>query len=831
LKIIKKYIVYFSIALTIFIGHFKVVAQTDNALSIVEGYVIDDISSEPLPFVNIYFQNTTVGTTSAVDGKYKIKSREHCDTLIFSMIGYHDVKVYVEHGKKYRLVVRLEEESEMLKEIVIIPGENPAHPILRNIIKNKHKNNPERFSRYSCQTYTTLSASVTNITQENMKLIIPAPMVKSLPVTYDSLGRPVLPIYLSEKLSDNFIDRNKSISQTNMIDKKVKALFGFDKMGIEGYDNSLSAEMNFYKNFVELFGHTFISPLATNGLVFYKYYIEDSSFVDGRTYYKIKFVARDKKDLAFNGHFTVVKDLWAITSIDASLPTSANINYLNSFKTSFSFEFINDSTLFFKTNTIEASFHYLKIKNKEENAIIDVNKLTLYTNVLLGKDALRIGDTIINDKYKTTDSTFATYRNMTNTSSFNEASRIIDSTNNVGWIKGVKKLIGMFITGYYNVGKVDLGPYLGTFSHNSIEGYRVNFGLRTSEKFNPHYSLGGSLGYGFRDMEWKYSLFGEYKFNTKKRSIIGVGIVKDLYLFGVYSHIHLIKENMQFTGEDSFVATILKRHYSDRRAMLYQFNIYMENEWRRGFMTKFNYEYDELRQGLYVPFIHNGEPVEYVYNNALSLRLRFSWKENISDIYLRRYYLSTFHPIINIVGTAGMYSVGGDRGEYLKLHLTVKQKIPIGFMRLNYVFETGFILGKVPFPLLNIVRGNDTYGDSKFRFNLLNNATAASDIYASVMLDHHFNGLIMNKIPLVNTLNLRAVVSAKYFIGTLSDKHQDVLIYPWNMHMPGNHYLELGVGLENILQLFRVEAIWRPVPEFYADMPKFGVRVRIDVVM
>ncbi len=813
----------------------KSFAQNETGLSVIEGYVLDDITGEPLPSVNIFFQDATEGTTSDLVGKYKIKSRYHNDTLIFRMIGFEEVKVFVEHGKKYRLIIRLKEDSQLLDEVVITPGENPAHPILRAVIANKDKNDPERFNRFNTQTYTTLAAALANVTKDNLKFVLPAPLTKSLPLTTDSLGRPMLPFYLAEKISVNFIDKEADISQTILIDKKVKAIMGFDKMNIVGYENSLSAEMNFYKNYVELFGHTFISPLANNGLSFYRYYLEDSTIVKGRMHYTIKFVPRREKDLAFDGHFTVIKGLWAISSIDASLARKANINYLNSFKVDFVFDFVNDSTLFFKSNSLQGSFHYLKIKDKAKNAMIEVDKLTLYSNILLGNNASAIeeetkGEHIISQTTED-DSLFAVYRNLGNKKDFSNAAEVIDSANNIWWIKGAGKLKDMFITGYYNVGKIDLGPYLGTFSTNSIEGTRLNFGLRTSENFNPHYSLGGSLGYGFKDEEWKYSLYGQYKFNTKFRTILGGGLLKDLYLFGVYSHIYLIKENMKSTGEDSFIAAIFKRYHSDRRAMLYQWEIYIEKEWRRGFMTKFRYEYDELREGMYVPFIHNGEHVERIYNNALHLRFRFSWKENTSDIYLRRYYLSTFYPIINIVGTPGIYSVGGDVGSYLKLHLTLKHQVPIGFMKLNYVFETGWVFGKVPFPLLEIIRGNDTYGDSRYRFNLLNNATAALDKYASVMAEHHFNGLIMNKIPFIRALNIRTVISAKYFLGTLSDKHQEVLEYPWDMHVPGNHYLEVGAGLENILKIFRVEFIWRPVPDVYPGMPKYGVRVRMDFAM
>ena len=834
MKNTKVQIVILLIILLIFCGVIPAIAQTEKGLSIVEGYVLDDISSEPLPSVNIIFQNTTIGTTTDLNGKYKIKSRHHNDTLVFKMIGFKDVKVFVERSKKYRLIIRMKEDSQLLNEVVITPGENPSYPILRAIIANKHKNDPERFHRFSAQTYTSLAATLTNVTKDNLQLIIPGPLMKSLPITTDSSGRKILPFFMSEKISDNFVDKDTNISQTVEKNNKIKAIMGFDKIGIQGYENSLSAEMNFYKNYVELFGHTFISPLANNGITFYRYYLEDSTIVNQRKYYTIKFVPRREKDLAFDGHFTVIKDIWAISAIDATLTRKANINYLNTFEVAFEYDFIDDSTLFFKSNALNASFHYLKIKDQAKNAMIEIDKLTLYSNIHLGKSATPLKEVEKEKripKTKSLDSSFVHYRQQTGKTNFKTTSETIDSTNNIWWIKGAGKLTKMFMTGYYNLGKVDFGPYLGTFSTNSIEGTRLNLGLRTSENFNPFYSVGGSMGYGFMDKEWKYSLYGEYKFNTKNRTLLGGGLIKDLFLFGVFSHIGLIKENMRSTGEDSFIAAIFKRHYSDRRAMLYRYNIYLEKEWRRGFMTKINYEYDELRQGVFVPFIHNGETVNYIYNNSVSLRLRFSWKEHTSDIFLRRYYLSTFYPIINILGTVGNYSVAGYSKNYFKIHLTLKHRVPIGFMYLNYVFETGYIFGEVPFPLLNIIRGNDTYGDSRYRFNLLNNATAALDKYASIMMEYHFNGLLINKVPLVRSLNIRTIFSAKYFIGSLSDKHQNVLEYPWDMHVPGNHYLELGAGLENILQLIRIEFIWRPVPEVYPDMPKYGVRVRLDFTM
>jgi hypothetical protein len=807
-------------------------SQKERGMTKVEGYVFDAKTGEPLPFVNIFFKNTVTGTTSGYDGYYKIKASKHNDTLIFSMIGYKEAKVFVEKGKKYRLIIKLKEDAQTLNEVVITPTENPAHVILRKIIKNKKKNNPEKFRRFNCRTYTVLSAKLTNVSNEKTKTVLPSSLLKSLPVVTDSSGRESIPVFFSEKVADNFIDRDENISQTVVLKKNIKAVLGFDNLDIEGYQNSLSTEMNFYNNNIEMFGKTFISPISIRGLAFYKYYLEDSTTVNGRKYYHIKFVPKNKKELAFKGNFTVVKDLWALTGIEAELPKTANINYLNTLKVVYEFDFINDTALFFKRNSLVGTFNYFKVKNEKSKTMIEGSKTTVYTNVVVGDKAHPIDTVNINKpNNRQTDSIINVFRHNTGVQRYNETSAAIDSANRTFWFKLGKKFTHMLSTDYFPLGNIEVGPYFGVWQTNNIEGNRFNIGLRTSENFNRHFSLGGSTGYGFKDKEWKYSVFANYMPATKYRTIFGAGYSKDLYLFGVQSYILLIKENLSHVNEDSFVSSLIKRFTSDRRSMLYNWYLYFEKEWKRGLMTQLKYQHDKLREGVFVPFIHNNKNVPYIYNDALSLRLRLSWNEKTNDVFLKRYYLNTFCPIINIVTTAGHYRVAQKGGNYLKLHLTVKHKIPLGFMRFKYVFETGYILGKVPFPLLELIRGNDTYGDARYRFNLLYNATAALDRYVGIMAEHHFNGLIFNQVPLLRELNIRTVASLKFFTGSLSDKHREIIAYPWDMKVPGKNYLELGLGIENIFQLIRIETIWRPVPDYYSGMSRFGIRIRFELSM
>ncbi len=54
-------------------------------------------------------------------------------------------------------------------------------------------------------------------------------------------------------------------------------------------------------------------------------------------------------------------------------------------------------------------------------------------------------------------------------------------------------------------------------------------------------------------------------------------------------------------------------------------------------------------------------------------------------------------------------------------------------------------------------------------------------------------------------------------IGSLSEKHQQIVEFPMGVTKMDNPYIELGAGAENIFRLFRVEAVWRVTPKSILD--------------
>lgn len=129
-------------------------------------------------------------------------------------------------------------------------------------------------------------------------------------------------------------------------------------------------------------------------------------------------------------------------------------------------------------------------------------------------------------------------------------------------------------------------------------------------------------------------------------------------------------------------------------------------------------------------------------------------------------------PIVNLYLTLGMKGVLGSDYNYQKIDLSVEHTFelpPLG--NLYFLASGGKLFGKVPYPLLHLHEGNETYAFDPYAFNMMNYYEFASDQYASLFVEHHFNGLILNRIPLFRKLKWRTVVSGKGLIGKLSDKN------------------------------------------------------------
>ena len=114
--------------------HTNALAQNQS----VSGHISDIKTGEPIPFVNVFFNNTTIGTTSDTEGNYRIA---HLDsglyTLVISMVGYETISRQIRFtgGKNQTLNFQLKESVTTLSEVEFIGKEDKQW--LRNLRKFK----------------------------------------------------------------------------------------------------------------------------------------------------------------------------------------------------------------------------------------------------------------------------------------------------------------------------------------------------------------------------------------------------------------------------------------------------------------------------------------------------------------------------------------------------------------------------------------------------------------------------------------------------------------------------------------------------------------------
>lgn len=312
--------------LVIFFGLFL---QTGHAqITKITGRIIDANTKEPLPFVNIALQYSSVGTVTDFEGNYAIETKTKSDSILVSFVGYIPQTHKFERNKYQRIDIELVPSQISLQEVVIKYNGNPADAILDSIIKNKDKNNITNFDYAQYECYNKIQFDLNNITEDfkNRRAFKKFSFIFDFIDTSTVNNKTYLPIFLSESIS-NIYTRNNPKSKKEYI-QGIK-ISGVDNESIGQFMGDLYQNINVYENYITLFEKSFVSPLSGMGGVYYKYYLVDSTFKEDVWCYNIVFKPKRTGDLTFTGNFWVADSSWAIKEIKLNMAKEANINYID----------------------------------------------------------------------------------------------------------------------------------------------------------------------------------------------------------------------------------------------------------------------------------------------------------------------------------------------------------------------------------------------------------------------------------------------------------------------------------------------------------------------
>jgi hypothetical protein len=795
----------------------------------VKGKVIDFQTKEPVAFASVNFQDSKIGTTTNIKGEYLIDTYYIKDSLLVSSIGFFPTAKRVIPDVEQILNFELKEAEYELTEIVIKAGKviNPAHEIFKNIIANKNINNREKLDAYEYEIYNKVEIDVQDPNEKFINFILWRP-IDFVFDNIDSISEenPFLPAFISETVSEFYYRKEPNASKEIV---KATEISGFQNESISRLLGDMYQNVNIYDNQIVVFDRSFVSPLSNQGLLNYRYYLADSASIDGKWCYKLLFQPRRKQELTFDGYFWVNDTTYAIKEIEATIPKDANINFVTDLKVHQKYSEVEPEVWMLTHDQLKMNARFLMPHNAKYQKFVG-RKNTTYDKFIINKpreDSLYKEEPRVLVLDSAEDRSLEEWEEIRHIPlSISEASiySMVDSVKKSKYYKNWADLL----RGYYRVGYIEFGPYFSTYSYNSIEGDRFRLGARTSKLLNPDLRVNTYAAYGLFDEEWKYGLSARFFPKRTPRQFVKLSYKKDLEQLGAGS---------QALGTDNLLSSAGRRTTGNLMNGVEEYLGLYQRTWNEKITSTLQFQHRKIwtpsTGDLVFKKLNESDFVEEIESLTIaeiSLGTHFSYKESFIESQFSRTSLGSNFPMLDVQYNYGIKGFVGSQYEYHKTVVGVSQKVRLGIYGTSrYNVSAGKIWGDLPYPLLELHNGNETYFFNDFSFNLMNYYEFASDQYVSAFAEHHFQGLFFNKLPAIRKMMLREVVSAKAVYGTLDTKTQNEMILPLGLSSLHEPYMEVAVGIENILTALRIDAIWRLN---YLDNPgaiPFGIRAKLQV--
>ena len=763
--------------------------------TIIVGEIIDEMTGEAIPNVNIHFRGTKIGTTSDEHGNYALRVDMSAKSqLVFSAVGYYTQRFDIDPGAMAGLQVAMREKTATLTEIVVAPNENPALEILRQVREHREANDRTRHPEQSMVALREQTLYVSQINKRHLRRALWKSLQAGMIAQEDSTY--ILPLY---RETQSFRIAGQEMIPAN--DQRTRALI----LSETDYSALLGGEgnLNFYAPSVSLMGHAFLSPLAVSGNLYYRYYLEEpeelSAVSDQQSFVRITFRTRNPFYATFNGEMIIDTATYALRAFKAYVPPEVAVNYVNDIHIS--------QTLMPDGLIAEESISaLLDFTVKSEKAGTVFPSVLLTTRLRNPKAAA--------SEYRKTD--ISGYREPSPAASADSAFAALDS---LPIIRAAKFFATIATTGYIPTGTpVDIGHIEEILQVNQHEGVHVGLPFRTNEKLSKVVSLEASVGYGFKDRSFKGMGRVSVNLPTERKNILQFEY-NDRYVWSeVDDFDRMLRENSMGWGNFDFTAYAFQALYRDSLC---------DNTAIRQRQLQFHWFADwvhqlDTRSGVPMSieshlFARAGWQMGYAYQSAHAIA-RLSWGERKYDGYfMRRYAYSSRYPVLYLGAEAGHWADADHSKIYLHLRAMLTQHANLGMGgTLTYAFQAGILLGRVPNTLLWQANANQGYAYDPYRFTFLHGNQLRANRYVALQTEWNGMGILFNMIPGVRWLHLRELVEAKVAYGYNTQAESG---------MPRSTvYSEVGIGIGNILRICDLYSIWGITPNV-----QWAIRFRIHL--
>jgi hypothetical protein len=714
----------------------------------ISGRVIDNVTKEPLAFVNIVYNNSNQGTTTDLDGYFFIESSIPVKTLYLSYIGYNKDTVNIVEGKKY-LELSLNPEIAQLNEVVVLPGVNPAHRIINSVVENRKLNSPESLESFAYTSYNKFYATID---------LADIPIVDTSSLQTDSIA-------INREASDTVPDStvNRLNRAKNLLDKQYFLLMESvserkfkhpDKNSeivianrISGLQNPmffmLATQMqsfSFYEEHITLYDKEYLNPISKGSTDKYFFLLTDTIYTEQfDTVFIITFRPRKGKNFdGLEGTLHINSNKYALQHVLAS---PAEQGSLFSIQIQQKYEYIQNKQWFPVQLNTNFTFQSLNVSIDGYNAPLKGIGKSYINNIMINPEfENKLFDHIVvsteKNAHKKDEEFWNKYRPDSLSIKEKNTYQVIDSLGDEANIDEKIAMLEVIATGQIPIGfmNIDLSKLMW---YNNYEGYRLGLGINTNQKLLKWCALGIYGAYGFRDKAFKYG--GNIDFSIWKAA--------EFHFGALYRNDIEISDNYNFLWTSSFLSTELYRDF-----LLTEFDpietyeAYAELRMLRYLKTRVVFNYNSRNISNFQRYYYEDVPLDenglMQYYQA-EISAKYAFKEKFIETPKgNKISMGTNWPVLWLNASYGF--IGNLSGDtFLKIQSQVDKKFTINALGdMSIRLTAGFADNNTPYSMLYKGYGSYSWLDAGNTFNTMRVNEFISDRFVHAFIKHDFGSLL-----------------------------------------------------------------------------------------
>lgn len=836
-----------------------VVLCAQSTIIRISGNVKDD-KGNILPYATVKLKNTSVGCITDYNGNFSFNGHVDGQTLVVSSIGYQNCEVALSNKTVFPLKVTLKEITYEIDEVIIKPQKekytkkgNPAVELATEIIDRKDNDNPFNNDYVSRDRYETFIIALDNFTEEKQQqaMFRKFPFLSDYVDTSKVSGKPILNVSTRELAATDFYQKRPS--------RQKQMVHGREWVGIEDFlpDEEVRASLEATLKDIDLFNekviimrNEFVSPFADYATTYYRFYLQDTIEVEGEKCVDLALVPRNLQSFGFTGHLYITVDSTHFVKwIQLNVPYDINLNFVEYLNLEQKFERDSEHPRLLTYECITAEFKLYDFIDG-----IYGRREVFYSgykfNEDVSKEAFSYQQPVIetSEALERDEEFWAQYRNNDNGTDGGKKDNVkemLDKLRDVPVYYWTEQFINLLFSGFIPVKEEKtpfyIGPVNTMLSYNGMEILRIKLGGMTTAYLNPHWFGTGYLIYGVDDKRFKYYGRLEYSFEPKKEQwnefpihSLRLQYENDIYQYG---------QQYIYTNKDNALLS-LKRLPDNMIGYVRNTELTYTLERHSGFTFTGSIRNRVNEATKFIPMekTDGSGSVKEIMQTELDLGLRYAPHEKFVQHKWNRKSKTPEYPVFTLNHTIAQAGVLGSDYSIQHTEFSYRQRLmaaPVGYF--DVMLRAGKIWGQAPYPLLIIPNANLSYTYRKETFETMTPMEFVMDQHLTWDVVYYMNGLIFNRIPLINNLKLREVLYCRGTWGSLSDQNNPaidtsgkIFSYPTDRSkatgtVMDEPFVEIGAGIENIFKLMSINWFKRMTYKNSPNVDQWGLRIAVHL--